>query len=82
VEGDCVRVAVRDNGQGIDPPILPYIFDLFIQAERTPDRSQGGLGLGLALVKQLTALHGGTVAVHSDGPGKGSCFVVRVPAMA
>lgn len=82
VEGDCVRVAVRDNGQGIDPPILPYIFDLFIQAERTPDRSQGGLGLGLALVKSLVVLHGGRVEAHSEGPGLGSEFVVFLPCLA
>jgi len=77
-----VRVAVRDNGQGIDPPILPYIFDLFIQAERTPDRSQGGLGLGLALVKSLAVLHGGRVEAHSAGLGKGSEFVVYLPCLA
>jgi signal transduction histidine kinase len=82
IESDCVRVAVRDNGQGIDPPILPYIFDLFIQAERTPDRSQGGLGLGLALVKSLAVLHGGRVEAHSAGLGKGSEFVVYLPCLA
>ena len=82
IESDCVRVAVRDNGQGIDPPILPYIFDLFIQAERTPDRSQGGLGLGLALVKSLAVLHGGRVEAHSEGLGKGSEFVVYLPCLA
>jgi len=82
IESGCVRVAVRDNGQGIDPPILPYIFDLFIQAERTPDRSQGGLGLGLALVKSLAVLHGGRVEAHSEGLGKGSEFVVYLPCLA
>jgi len=81
-ESGWVRVAVRDNGQGIDPPILPYIFDLFIQAERTPDRSQGGLGLGLALVKSLAALHGGRVEAHSAGLGMGSEFVVYLPCLA
>ncbi|WP_314441648.1 hybrid sensor histidine kinase/response regulator [Massilia timonae] len=81
-ESGWVRVAVRDNGQGIDPPILPYIFDLFIQAERTPDRSQGGLGLGLALVKSLAVLHGGRVEAHSEGLGKGSEFVVYLPCLA
>jgi len=81
VEADCVTIAVRDNGQGIDPPVLPYIFDLFIQAERTPDRSQGGLGLGLALVKSLAALHGGQVEAHSEGPGQGSEFIVRLPCL-
>ena len=81
VEADCVTIAVRDNGQGIDPPVLPYIFDLFIQAERTPDRSQGGLGLGLALVKSLVALHGGRVEARSEGPGTGSEFVVHLPRL-
>ncbi|WP_312511095.1 ATP-binding protein [Massilia sp.] len=81
VEADCVTIAVRDNGQGIDPPVLPYIFDLFIQAERTPDRSQGGLGLGLALVKSLVALHGGRVDARSEGPGTGSEFVVHLPRL-
>ncbi|WP_071361933.1 hybrid sensor histidine kinase/response regulator [Massilia timonae] len=81
-ESGWVRVAVRDNGQGIDPPILPYIFDLFIQAERTPDRSQGGLGLGLALVKSLAVLHGGRVEAHSAGLGMGSEFVVYLPCLA
>lgn len=82
IDAGCVRVAVCDNGQGIDPPILPYIFDLFIQAERTPDRSQGGLGLGLALVKSLAVLHGGRVEAHSEGLGKGSEFVVFLPCLA
>ncbi|MFL6674118.1 MAG: ATP-binding protein [Massilia sp.] len=77
-----VEVAVRDNGVGIDAEILPYIFELFTQAERTPDRSQGGLGIGLALVKSLVGLHGGSVEARSDGPGKGSEFVVRLPRLA
>ncbi len=82
LDAGCVRIGVRDNGQGIDPPILPYIFDLFIQAERTPDRSQGGLGLGLALVKSLAVLHGGRVEAHSEGLGRGSEFVVYLPCLA
>ena len=87
-DADRVTVAVRDNGVGISPEVLPYIFDLFTQAERTPDRSQGGLGIGLALVKSLIALHGGTVHARSDGLGQGSEFsiclpgVVRPPAAA
>ena len=80
-EGDDVRIAVRDNGQGIEPPVLPYIFDLFIQAERTLDRSQGGLGLGLALVKSLIQLHGGRVEALSDGLGEGSEFAVYLPRL-
>lgn len=81
-DGGDVRIAVRDNGQGIELPVLPYIFDLFIQAERTPDRSQGGLGLGLALVKSLVLLHDGRVDALSDGLGEGSEFVVYLPLLA
>ena len=68
-EGDDVVLRVRDNGMGIDPALLPQMFEMFVQGERGPDRSQGGLGLGLSLVRTLTALHGGTVSAHSDGPG-------------
>lgn len=78
----CVNVRVKDNGAGIDPALLPHIFDLFTQGERTPDRSQGGLGLGLALVKNMVALHEGTVEAHSDGPGKGSTFTVTLPKLS
>lgn len=80
-DGDEAVIAVCDNGQGIDPQVLPYIFDLFTQAERTPDRSQGGLGIGLALVKSLVALHGGRVAASSPGLNKGSEFSVRLPVL-
>ncbi len=73
-----VLIRVRDNGVGIDPALLPRIFDLFTQAERSLDRSQGGLGIGLALVRQLTELHGGTVTAQST-LGSGSEFVVRLP---
>jgi PAS domain S-box-containing protein len=78
-EGDRILVAVEDDGTGIDPGLLPHIFDLFTQAERTPDRSQGGLGIGLALVKSLVSLHGGEVAAHSQGKGYGSVFSLRFP---
>jgi len=81
-DGDQVAISISDTGVGIAPELHPLIFDVLVQGPTSIDRGQGGLGLGLALVKQLTALHGGTVAVHSDGPGKGSCFVVRVPATA
>ncbi len=77
-----VTVTVSDSGVGIAPEMLPYIFDLFTQAERTPDRSQGGLGIGLALVKSLIALHGGTVHVHSAGLGQGSQFSLCLPCLA
>ncbi|ALK99096.2 hypothetical protein AM586_25790 [Massilia sp. WG5] len=82
VDDQRVLVAVRDNGVGIAPDILPYIFDLFTQAERTPDRSQGGLGIGLALVKSLITLHGGTVHADSDGLGQGSEFCICLPRLA
>ncbi|MFS2022813.1 ATP-binding protein [Massilia sp. CT11-137] len=82
VDDEQVTVAVRDNGVGIAPEVLPYIFDLFTQAERTPDRSQGGLGIGLALVKSLVALHGGTVHARSDGLGQGSEFSICLPCAA
>jgi signal transduction histidine kinase/ActR/RegA family two-component response regulator len=81
VDDERATVAVRDNGVGIAPEILPYIFDLFTQAERTPDRSQGGLGIGLALVKSLVALHGGTVHAHSEGLGQGSEFSICLPGV-
>ena len=76
-QDECV-LRVRDSGVGISPELLPHIFDLFTQAERSLDRSQGGLGIGLALVQRLTNLHGGTVEVISE-LGKGSEFIVRLP---
>lgn len=69
-------VRIRDNGQGLAPEILPHVFDLFTQAEAG---SQGGLGIGLNLVKGLVEMHGGSVEALSDGPGRGSEFVVRLP---
>jgi len=77
-EGTEAVLRVRDTGVGIDPEILPQIFDLFTQAERTLDRSQGGLGIGLALVQRLLGMQGGTVAV-SSAVGQGSEFIVRLP---
>jgi len=79
-EGDECVLRVRDTGVGISPALLPCIFDLFTQAERSLDRSQGGLGIGLALVQQLTKLHGGKVAATSV-LGQGSEFVVRLPVV-
>ncbi|MBI2877708.1 MAG: response regulator [Candidatus Tectomicrobia bacterium] len=72
-------VRVRDNGMGISPEVLSHVFDLFVQAHRSMDRSQGGLGIGLTLVKRLVELHGGSVEAHSTGPDQGSEFVVRLP---
>jgi PAS domain S-box-containing protein len=79
-EGSEAVVRVRDSGIGISPDLLPRIFDLFTQADRSLDRSQGGLGIGLTLVRRLVEMHGGNVTVHSPGPGKGSEFIVRLPA--
>jgi PAS domain S-box-containing protein len=77
-DGDQVQIRVQDNGIGIDKGLLPQVFDLFTQAERTPDRSQGGLGIGLALVKNVVSLHGGMVTAESSGPGTGSVFTVSL----
>jgi PAS domain S-box-containing protein len=76
---DSVVVEVEDNGVGIEPKLLPQIFDLFTQGQRTPDRFQGGLGIGLALVKAIMTLHGGQILVSSDGLGAGSKFTMFLP---
>ncbi len=80
-QGEMAVLQVQDNGIGIGPDLLPAVFDLFTQAQRTPDRAQGGLGLGLALVKKLVELHGGAVEARSDGAGQGSTFTVRLPLL-
>jgi signal transduction histidine kinase len=77
-----VVLRVRDNGRGIEPDLLPRVFDLFRQGQDSGVRVARGLGIGLALVKSLVELHGGSVAAFSDGPGTGSEFVVRLPARA
>ena len=82
VVGNEVVLSVRDTGAGIPAESLPKVFDLFTQVERTYDRAQGGLGIGLTLVRSLVHLHGGTVEAFSDGPGLGSEFVVRLPRSA
>jgi signal transduction histidine kinase len=79
---DQVVLTVRDNGIGIEPDLLPHVFDLFIQGARSSDRTQGGLGLGLALVKSLAQRHGGTVRASSAGAGHGSAFEVTLPRAA
>ena len=75
-----LRIAVRDNGIGLTPAMLTQVFGLFFQGKRSMDRSEGGLGIGLALVKNIVELHGGTVRAYSDGAGHGSEFVVLLPA--
>lgn len=77
-----IEVTVQDNGTGISAELLPFVFDLFTQERRSSDRAQGGLGLGLALVKSLVSLHGGEVVVRSAGPGHGSSFMVSLPLLA
>jgi signal transduction histidine kinase len=72
---------VDDTGIGLEPDLLPRVFDLFVQGERALDRAQGGLGIGLTVVRRLVELHGGTVAAASEGTGKGASFIVRLPAI-
>ncbi|MBY0521931.1 MAG: response regulator [Gemmataceae bacterium] len=80
-EAGEIVIRVRDTGVGIPADMLPYVFDLFMQADRSLDRSEGGLGIGLTLVRSLVSLHGGSVEALSAGPGHGSEFVVRLPAL-
>ena len=79
IDGPQVLLRVRDDGQGIEPDLLPRIFDLFVQEDRSLARSHGGLGIGLTLVRSLVERHGGRVEARSEGPGRGSEFVVRLP---
>jgi len=81
-EGEQAVIRVRDTGLGIPADLLPTVFDLFTQGDRSLERSQGGLGIGLMLVRRLVERHGGTVEAHSDGAGRGSEFVVRLPLLA
>lgn len=78
-DGASVVLTVRDSGIGIEADLLPRVFDLFAQARQAPDRPRGGLGLGLAIVRSLVSLHGGTVSVASDGKMRGTTFTVRLP---
>jgi PAS domain S-box-containing protein len=80
-EGDEIVLRVIDDGIGIEPELLSQVFDLFVQGRQTLARADGGLGIGLTLVRNLVQLHGGTVAVRSGGRGRGSEFVVRLPAL-
>jgi CheY-like chemotaxis protein len=78
-EDQEVVIRIKDTGIGIAPEILPRVFDLFTQADQSLDRSQGGLGVGLAVTRRLVEMHGGTVAAHSEGVGHGSEFTLRLP---
>ena len=80
--GAEVLVRVQDSGIGIEPELLPRVFDIFVQADDHRDRSQGGLGIGLSLVRRLVEMHGGNITAQSKGPGTGSEFVVRLPVLA
>ena len=80
-DGADILITVKDDGRGIAPERLPTIFELFVQGDQPADRSQGGLGVGLTLVRSLVALHGGRVEARSDGPGQGSEFTIRLPAL-
>jgi two-component system, sensor histidine kinase len=80
--GNCAVVCVQDNGIGISAEMLPRVFDLFVQSERSLDRSQGGLGIGLSVVRRLVDMHGGEVSAHSDGAGGGSTFEIRLPLVS
>jgi CheY-like chemotaxis protein len=81
-EAGEARIIVRDNGAGIEPQLLHKVFDLFVQGERALDRGQGGLGIGLTLVKRLVELHQGRVQAASDGPGRGATFTVTLPCIS
>ena len=80
-DGSDAVVSVKDNGIGIAPNLLSQVFDMFMQVDRSTRRSQGGLGIGLTLVRSLVTMHGGSVEARSDGPGLGSEFIVRLPIM-
>ncbi|HMI31665.1 MAG TPA: ATP-binding protein [Candidatus Limnocylindrales bacterium] len=80
-EGETIVLTCHDDGIGIAPDLIGTMFEPFVQGTRSLDRAEGGLGLGLALVRSLTLLHGGTVSAHSDGVGKGSTFTVTLPAL-
>ena len=80
-EGQYALISIADTGIGIAPDLLPKIFELFTQVHAKSERARGGLGIGLALVRRLTEMHGGTVTAHSDGAGRGSTFSVRLPVM-
>jgi signal transduction histidine kinase/ActR/RegA family two-component response regulator len=77
-----VAVEVRDNGQGIEPALLPHVFEVFVQGAQGPDRARGGLGVGLAVARSIVAMHGGEIRAESDGPGRGTTLVVELPCLS
>jgi len=81
-EEDMAVILVRDNGVGIDPELLPHVFELFVQGSRSPDRAEGGLGVGLTLVHSIVELHDGRVEARSEGSGRGSEFRIWLPLVA
>ena len=81
-EGTDAVIRVADNGSGIAPELLPYIFERFRQGSSSPARKYGGLGIGLALVRHLVEMHGGTVVAASDGEGRGATFTLRLPMLS
>lgn len=80
-QGQEVVVRIKDQGMGMGPDLLPQVFDLFVQGDASLDRSRGGLGIGLTVVRKLIELHGGQISAHSEGIGKGSTFTVRLPLL-
>ncbi|MGA0612762.1 response regulator [Caldimonas sp. KR1-144] len=82
IDGGQAVLTVSDHGVGIDPALLPTIFELFVQGQRSLDRAQGGLGVGLTLVRRIVELHGGSVEAHSEGSNRGAVFTVRLPAVS
>src|SRR6185437_10993763 len=80
-DGSRAVITITDNGVGIPAELLPQIFDLFVQSNRSLDRSQGGLGIGLSVVRRLIEMHGGSVSAASDGPGRGARFEITLPVI-
>ena len=80
-DNDDVRIVVQDTGTGIEPDLLPHVFERFRQADWRKAGTQGGLGLGLAIVREIVELHGGGVEARSDGAARGATFVVRLPRL-
>ena len=80
-EQSHVAIEIADNGRGIDPESLPFIFDRFRQGDGSTTRSHGGMGIGLAIVRHLMESHGGTVSAASEGSGRGSRFTIRLPVL-